>query len=72
MILTALTYVTSAFGLDALGLGLVGLVVVPIAVPLIALTVLRGGYRIAALGLFLAAPVMWVSFFVFIFVGGMV
>lgn len=60
--LTALTYVTSAFGLDALGLGPVVLVVIPIGVLLIARSVLRGDYRIAALGLFLGAPVLGVSF----------
>ena len=72
LILTAFTYGTSAFGLHAYGLGPVGLVVIPIAVPLVALTVLRGGYRLAALGLFLAAPVLWASFFIFILDGGAV
>lgn len=72
LILTAFTYGTSAFGLHASGLAPVGLIGIPIAVPLLALTVLRGGYRLAALGLFLAAPVLWMSFFVFIVVGGAV
>lgn len=72
LILTTLTYGTEAFGLHDVGLAPVGMVVIPIAVPLLALAALRGGYRLTALGLFLAAPVLWVSFFVFIAIGGLV
>lgn len=70
--LTALTYLTSAFGLDRVGLEVPGLVLIPIVAPLLALSILRGGYRLAALGLFLAAPVLWASFVIFIFAGGAV
>lgn len=63
---STLTCVVSAFSLDALGLGPVGLVVIPIVATLITNS-LRGGYRLAAPGLFLAAPVLLVSFFVVIF-----
>lgn len=72
LMLTALTYLSSAFGLDKVGLGIPGLVVIPIVVPLLVLVVLRGGYRLAALGLFLAAPVLWASFAIFLFAGGAV
>lgn len=72
LMFTALTYLTSAFGLHSVGWGVPALVVIPIVVPLLALLILRGGYRLAALGLFLSAPVMWLSFVVFVFVGGAV
>lgn len=70
--LTALTYLTSAFGLDSGGLGVPGLVVTPIVVPLLALAILRGGCRLAALGIFLAASAPWTSFVIVLLVGGAV
>ena len=61
----ALTCVVRAFSLNALGLGPVGLVVIMIVATLITNS-LRGGYRLAPPGLLLAAPVLFVSFFVVI------
>ena len=72
LILAAVTYGSNAFGLYDYGLGPVVLVGVPIVVPLLTLAVLRGGYRLTALGLFLGAPVLWVSFFMFFGIVGVV
>lgn len=72
LILTAVTYGTNAFGLYERGLAPIVLVGVPIVVPLLTLVVLRGGYRLTALGLFLAAPVLWISFFMFFGIVGVV
>lgn len=72
LILTAVTYGSNAFGLYDYGLGSVVLVGVPIVVPLLVLALLRGGARLTALGLFLAAPVLWMSFFMFFGIAGVV
>lgn len=72
LVLTAVTYGTNAFGLYERGLAPIALIGVPIVVPLLTLVVLRGGYRLTALGLFLAAPVLWMSFFVFFGIVGVV
>lgn len=72
LVLTAVTYGTNAFGLYERGLAPIALIGVPIVVPLLTLVVLRGGYRLTALGLFIAAPVLWMSFIVFFGIVGVV
>ncbi|MDO5513449.1 hypothetical protein [Corynebacterium sp.] len=67
--LVALVYSTSGMWPESERTGTVLLLVVPVALPLLALTVLRGWYRLAVLGLALAPVVAVVSFFAVI-VGG--
>ena len=71
LVLTACSYLTNAFGLHEHGLTAGVLLGVPLVTPLIALLVFRGGYRLVALGILLAAPVLWLSFFLLTFAGGL-
>lgn len=68
LILTAVGYLSGGFGLGSVGLAGLGLAASPIAAALLAVVILRGGFRLAALGLFLAAPAFWVAFATFFLV----
>lgn len=70
LLLVAFAYGTDPFGLQERGLEAVVAIGFPLLMPLVAMLIFRGRYRLVALGLTLAAPTLWLSFGVFIFIGG--
>ena len=65
LMLILLMYQTGGAGLHLVGRGALGLVGIPVGTALLAAAVLRGGYRLAGLGLLMATPASWVAYAAF-------